>query len=580
MQADGVAASALGDIFAEEPPDLTTFITDAGYLSNPALSDPQFEVVRHAEQIFRPELYPAMVEAFGPQWMPVRYVNFIDAAVGKGGGKDHVCRMSVARASHLLTCLKSPQRYYGMPEQDSIHFLNVATSAPQAHRAFFVPLSKLVKAAKCFPDDDVNVLKYTIEFANGVEAVSGHSDADGMEGLNILMGIIDEVSAFRRQDPNSDQKDSRTAEALMEMVRSSANTRFPETFKRMAISYPRQIRNDIILNEVERDRADYEAKGEASTRFAMGPLATWEFHPMRTKDQFDLDYEEDPAGAMMRFECIPSHSSKPVFRNTDAVERSFFRPDPIDLNYYWDRFAKASKDFEIAGWEVMFEFVDSFRPEEACLYALHGDKAVSGDRAGVAMSHVSHYEQVETEAGVEDIAHVVVDFATAFTSDKGAEPLAREVQLRWYRELVAALRERGFVIRSATFDGFQSTDSIQQFTRWGIESKRVSTDLDPTIYETLRNVIYSGRLRGPTNPILITELEELTRLGNGKVDHPPGGSKDISDAVAGSVHGALITGGGVFLGGDGVDDFLVEHSVGGGFTRDDEMLEPMSEVVF
>ena len=39
-----------------------------------------------------------------------------------------VCRVASLRVAYLLLCLKSPQKYYAMPEDDSIHLLNIAAN--------------------------------------------------------------------------------------------------------------------------------------------------------------------------------------------------------------------------------------------------------------------------------------------------------------------------------------------------------------------------------------------------------------------------------------------------------------------
>jgi hypothetical protein len=87
-QMDGTPVSALDDIFEREPVDLTTFITDRNYLHNPRLGPIQFEFVRTLEQIYKPETYIAMVEAFGVHWAPVPMKHMLVLEWGKGSGKD------------------------------------------------------------------------------------------------------------------------------------------------------------------------------------------------------------------------------------------------------------------------------------------------------------------------------------------------------------------------------------------------------------------------------------------------------------------------------------------------------------
>ena len=51
-------------------------------------------------------------------------------------------------------------------------------------------------------------------------------------------------------------------------------------------------------------------------------------------------------------------------------------------------------------------------------------------------------------------------------------------------------------------------------------------------------IITEERLEGPDNRILIEELMQL-RIIKDKIDHPRSGSKDLADAVCGSVYNAM-----------------------------------------
>src|SRR5215469_7834238 len=121
--------STADQTFEEWPVTLTEFVTGVKYLANPPLSDIQYDAVRHAERIYYRETYEYIADKADASdirfyWsQPVRPVNFLDLEWGKGSGKDHVARIAVLRACYLLLCLRSPQGYYNMPPQDSIHVL-------------------------------------------------------------------------------------------------------------------------------------------------------------------------------------------------------------------------------------------------------------------------------------------------------------------------------------------------------------------------------------------------------------------------------------------------------------------------
>ncbi len=451
------------------------------------------------------------------------------------------------RIAYLLLCLRSPQAYYGVPEQDSIHLLNVATSSKQAQSAFFEPLSKAVKIG-WFKDKCVSGVN-SVTYDKNIECISGHSDAETQEGLNLILGIADEIDGFKSnqellktQRTNSSRNPSRSAESILELLESSAITRFPEVYKNVRISYPRYLGSmiQLLTKEAKEDIKEY---GKNSKHYVSGPLATWEVNPLRKKEHFDEAYKKDPAGARSKFECKPARSQNPYFSNHVAVEACLKPQVPTAIAVDYTRSGEA--------WEPSYVFSPDLVPIRGARYSMHADLAVKGDRAGISMAHVAEYREFEESVKGEDgeprpflvsRPYVKVDFAIAFESDASLSP-PREIQIRWARQLAFDLVKRGFNIRQFSFDNYQSTDSRQILESRGIPSKRISTDLSDDPWKTLRDMMYEDRCTIPFSTLLREELLSLTRLNNGKVDHLLGGSKDLADSVACAITGAIELGG-------------------------------------
>lgn len=543
---------SLEDVFTEEPVPLTEFIRGRKYLANPALSPVQYDAVLHAERIYYPDVYQRMGAQMDPYWgEPVRAVNFVDLLWGKGSGKDHVARVISLRVAYLLVCLRSPQDYYGLPDQDYIHLLNVASTAPQANRAFFQPMTSAV--GRGWFADHAEPTQGAISYDKHIMAISGHSEAETQEGLNLLLGVADEIDAFpsaARARTMGGKEPLNTVEGVLNMLRSSATTRFPgrtaeeaPVFKNVRISYPRYV-GSPIERLVADGKRDIELMGAKSRRYVSGPLATWQVNPrVHGKEAFADDYREDPVMARAKYECAPALAISPYFRNGVAVNACFgaHRQGLSIVDYRWSANA----------WAPEYDFAPHMVPMTGAVYAMHADLAITGDAAGVAMSHVARWEQVErTQEGergeltsfVELRPVVVVDFVAHWGADISVEP-AREVQIRWARQLAFDLIRRGFNVQRFSFDGFQSVDSIQILEAHGVESERVSTDRTDELWKNLRDLMYEGRVHIGQHPDLLRELLSLDRQPNGKVDHPPAGSKDLADALAGSVHGAVLLGG-------------------------------------
>jgi hypothetical protein len=568
-------------VFTEEPVPLSVFVQDAAFLHNPPLSPVQYDAVRHIERIYLPELYPVMADEFevgrkpgrlciGPvsawreerYWAePIRMINFATLQWGKGGGKDHVCRIVSMRIAYLVMCLRSPQEYFGIPAQDTIHLLNVASSSQQAQQAFFLPITRAVKrgwfAHKCDPKQNV------ISFEKNIEAISGHSDAETQEGMNLLLGIADEVDAFKSQKEmavrrgGSAREPTKSAEGILKMLRSSGITRFPRTFKNVRISYPR-YKGSTIQKLTAEARDDIKALGQRSRHYVSGPLATWEVRPVPGgREAFADEYREDPVMARAKYECKPARAINPYFRNRQAVESCFAPTQRLPVTVDYD-----VEDGEGGRqvWVPRYRFGPQLVPIRGAVYAMHADMAVTADRAGIAMAHVARFSEHEVVSVDEDGApttirevrpHVKVDFVISYSADTGATP-PREIQIRWARQLCFELIRQGFNIRLLTFDGFQSLDSMQILEAKGIETEKVSTDSSEDPWRTLRDLMYEERVTiprlagedGADIPCrLVDELLGLTKLPNGKVDHPADGSKDEADALACAVMGAIGLGG-------------------------------------
>ena len=108
------------DDLAEEPMPIQKFVTDRHYLGLEfALSDIQLEIARHTTQVFKPETLERLsgtefLDGMTPEEYYKKYtVNEVICQVGKGAGKDHTSRISMAYLAYIMHCLRDPLKYYG-----------------------------------------------------------------------------------------------------------------------------------------------------------------------------------------------------------------------------------------------------------------------------------------------------------------------------------------------------------------------------------------------------------------------------------------------------------------------------------
>jgi hypothetical protein len=77
---------------------------------------------------------------------------------------------------------------------------------------------------------------------------------------------------------------------------------------------------------------------------------------------------------------------------------------------------------------------------------------------------------------------------------------------------------------------------MQQLKQYGINTETLS--VAKKHYDDMAMVVAEDRLTGPHIPLLIDELLQL-KIMRDKVDHPRKGSKDLADAVCGSIYNAI-----------------------------------------
>ncbi len=122
-------------------------------------------------------------------------------------------------------------------------------------------------------------------------------------------------------------------------------------------------------------------------------------------------------------------------------------------------------------------------------------------------------------------------------------PENSQIQFDDVEALLTKLRQLGYNIPVVTADGYNSDQFLQrQITHYGAKyAKKVSVDRPKDAYLSLRDALYDRdefdrpRLTFYSYDPFIREITNVEDRPD-KVDHPPKGSKDVSDAVAGVVY--------------------------------------------
>lgn len=239
-------------------------------------------------------------------------------------------------------------------------------------------------------------------------------------------------------------------------------------------------------------------------------------------------------------------SSKSVWKsNLDPSLKHPFTRESIELSVLG---TDSIMDFFLP--EVLFEEVkdvygnfirwklkrDSFRPR-----FVHVDQSTSKDSTALAITHPATF--IEDPDTLLRVPVIELDMALVIKPQKNGRKvsISKQISIAKIRKFIFQLHYMGMQIGMITYDQFQSSDSLQIFTRKGIKADRQSVDRDDSQYLQFVDILIENRFRMYNYPLFEKEFFNLLHdADKGKVDHPEynedgtEGTKDVSDAIVGS----------------------------------------------
>jgi hypothetical protein len=529
------------DVFAEIPVDAKTFVEGEEYLNQPPLSDIQYDIVEAMSQIYKKEdLIDLLGAEEGARYYNKYTKNEVILQLGKGSGKDFTSTVACSYIVYKLLCLKDPARYFGKPSGDAIDIINVAINAQQAKNVFFKGFKTKIEKSPWFAGKFYAKAE-SIEFDKSITVYSGHSERESHEGLNLILAVLDEISGFATEIGTGNDQ-GKTADNIYKAFRASVDSRFPDLGKVALLSFPR-FPGDFISTRYDAVIADKDVITKTH-KFIMNPdlpedaegnsleiswdedtilnyrypgmfalkRPTWVVNPTRKIDDFKLAFFTDMGDAMQRFACVPTFASDAFFKQRDKVRNAMTIRNPLD------QFRR---------------FEETFKPDPDKIYYVHADLAQKHDKCAVAIAHVEKWVNIQVIKDYEQIAPIVVVDAVAWWEPRLEGP----VDLSEVKQWIQNLRRIGFNIGKVSFDRWQSFDIQNELQSIGMRTETVS--VAKKHYEDMAMLIYEERLIMPAIELLFEELTELKIIKDNKVDHPRKKSKDLADAVCGSIYGAI-----------------------------------------
>lgn len=165
---------------------------------------------------------------------------------------------------------------------------------------------------------------------------------------------------------------------------------------------------------------------------------------------------------------------------------------------------------------------------------IHIDQSETNDPTGIGMVHRGG-SIVDNDTGIASPI-VEMDFVLRIMPPKKPD----RISLAKIRKFIFDLRDRNVHIAKVTFDRYQSSDSMGILNTHGIPADILSLDLNDKPWLEFVNLIHEGRFRMYDSNLFQTEFFDLEHdRERHKVDHPHGGTKDVSDGVVGATISCL-----------------------------------------
>lgn len=525
---------------------------------------------------------------------PLQWDTNLVVLIGAIGlGKSYMLSLIMTYVAHCLLCLRNPPKYFidkgfEISPGSKLAIMNASLSKENAKKVVFTEVMNKIAGNRWFlryypPDDrvktelifdptpDKNVdrlaaLEDGRRFKN-VCIFPGSSSMTGAVGYSIFCGVMDEATLYRTQHGDD------LADMVFNAMDRRIESRFGDMGLRVVAGSPMYVgdflerkANEAAIDDLNRthvirrpiwDRHHpdwFELKRPVfhvnldNFEIVVDPKA---YNPPGEKwlkvpdtPEYRRAFKLNVEGALRDLAAIPSAAIVRFFENLDLIEK--YAND--------DREHPLNSDGDL---------IEDFVGNPNAMYAIHIDMALGGkqfrrldqveigsgrdrehDAAGFAVGHISDYNEDGEPIVTIDLMHSIQGqlnrTGPGGSFERGA--IRMEEIVRW----IDALVKRGFKIGAVTLDGFQSAHLMQQLEDRGFQVGYLSMDRSVGPYIDMKELLLDQRLDYYPHQKFIEELKHLEKIAGKKIDHAPGASKDIADAVAGVTHTLLGLRGQVF----------------------------------
>lgn len=545
--------------YKEIPVDFLTFIDDDRYLGK-AWKD------ANGKSKMYPYWRKKLCELF-PDNVTTAVNNAIFSGA-RGIGKSENAIAAALYLMHRVMCLKDPLAHYHLKTTDTVVFAFMNITQKLSEEIGITKLQNTVKLSPWFVERGriVGRTNPLWEPPEPIRVVVG-SQAKDVIGQAVIFGFFDEISFIRNQDLD---KQKAIAKDMINTCIGGMKTRYiyngenssllilasskrsdksfleehmrkkledeqeealivdepvwrvkpPETYsgKRFKVA----LGNKFLTSQVVQDGADIDELREKGYKIIDVPV--------ELKSEFIMDIDRalcDFAG--ISSSEISKYISGEAWRK--CIDESYVNPFSKEILEIGLNDDIQYKDFfDLAKIKSEYKNFPLF---------IHMDMSLAGDKTGIAGTWITRKRVASSETSGSSDLYLRVAFAVDIKAPKGTQ-----ISLEKNRRFIYWLKEVGFNIKGITTDTFQSADTGQTLLQRNYPYKvlsvdRVDTDHICRPYQYFRNCIYEQRVTCFYCEKLSDEVTDLERnINTGKVNHPDGHSKDLCDAVCGSLYNA------------------------------------------
>ena len=561
-------SSQLNDLILEDyneaPVDILTFVDDYHYLGN-AWHDAEGKC----------KLYPYWREELLKIFPDNLHTNVNNAIFSgsRGRGKTELAVLIAAYLLHRVLCLKDPVAYYHLKPTEKLVFAFMNIKLSLAEEIGIAKFQNTIQSSPWFMDHGTlegRTRKLWVPNRFNDQAaiyIKIGSQADDLIGLPIFFAFFDEVSIQRNKDI---EKQTQKANDMIDTAIGGMKTRFVyngvnptllvlASSKRSDKSFLEEHMKKKLKSEKDNvyisDGSVWEVKpkgtySDETFRIALGnkflqsmvipddedsqPYIDKGYQIINAPIDFRAEFLDDIDRALCDFAGISSSSITKYISGASYVDalsnritNPFAReileigngPDDYGVEYY--------HFFDINKVDPQLKYKPLF---------IHFDMSLTGDKSGIGGVFIKGKKPSINP----DIQSNDLFYSTAFGVSIKA-PKGRQISFEKARNFIRWLKHKGFNIKGITADTYQSADFLQQMQAEGFPCSVLSVDrVDNQSkiclpYQNFRTTIYEKRIEIFKHDLLQQEVINLERnIDSGKVDHPDGYSKDISDAICGA----------------------------------------------